>query len=274
MKNRLLSPTLLAIAMALALPGSALAQAKGSPEHLRAATARVDTRFIEANARTTKDWPSYGLDHAETRFSRLKQLDTANVKRLGLVWSYDLESTRGVEATPIVVDGVMYVSASWSVVHAIDVRSGKRLWTYDPGVDRSMGFKGCCDVVNRGVAVYQGKVFVGAFDGRLVAIDAATGKKAWEQDTIVDRSRSYTITGAPRVIKGKVVIGNGGAEYGVRGYVTAYDADTGAQQWRWFTVPGDPSSPSRTKRWPRPPRPGTRPASGGSPAAAARPGTR
>lgn len=217
--------------------------AKGSPEHIRAVTARIDGAAIRANARTGADWPSYGLDHAETRFSRLKQIDAANVERLGLVWSYDLESTRGVEATPVVIDGVMYVTASWSIVHAVDARTGKRLWTFDPKVDRAYGYKGCCDVVNRGVAVHQGKVFVASYDGRLFGLDAATGAKVWEQDTIVDRKYSYTITGAPRVFKGKVIIGNGGADFGVRGYITAYDAATGTPQWRWFTVPGDPSKP-------------------------------
>ncbi len=165
------------------------------------------------------------------------------MKELGLAWSYNLESTRGVEATPLVVDGIMYVTASWSVVHAIDVRTGKKIWSFDPKVDKSKGFRGCCDVVNRGVALHEGKVFVGAYDGRLIALDAATGQPVWEKDTIVDHSKSYTITGAPRVFKGKVVIGNGGAEYGVRGYITAYDAATGEQKWRWFTVPGDPSKP-------------------------------
>ncbi len=234
------------VLQALWLP-AALAQApaavKGSPEHIRAATARVDTNFIRANERGTADWPSHGLDHAETRFSRLTQISTANVGKLGLAWSYNLESSRGVEATPVVVDGIMYVTASWSIVHAIDVRSGKRLWSFDPQVDRGGGYKGCCDVVNRGVAVYQGKVFVASYDGRLFGLDAASGAKVWEVDTILDRKFSYTITGAPRVYKGKVIIGNGGAEYGVRGYITAYDAKSGKQQWRWFTVPGDPSKP-------------------------------
>jgi quinohemoprotein ethanol dehydrogenase len=136
-----------------------------------------------------------------------------------------------------------------------------------------MAFKGCCDVVNRGVALYKGKVFVGTFDGRLVALDAATGKPVWEKDTIEDRSHSYTVTGAPRVIKGKVIIGNGGAEYGVRGYITAYDAETGDQKWRWYTVPGDPAKPFEDASWPRPPRPGTRPANGGSTVAAGPCGT-
>ncbi|SCU75823.1 Quinohemoprotein ethanol dehydrogenase type-1 [Cupriavidus necator] len=228
------------LAAALALVMQVLPAGAAAP---RNAAAKVDGAFISANASTARDWPSHGLDYAETRFSRLRQIDAANVRDLGLVWTYNLESTRGVEATPLVVDGVMYVTASWSVVHAVDARTGKRLWTFDPKVDRSLGYRGCCDVVNRGVALYQGKVFVAAYDGRLIALDAASGRKLWEKDTIVDRKYSYTITGAPRVFKGKVIIGNGGAEYGVRGYITAYDAGTGEQKWRWFTVPGDPSRP-------------------------------
>jgi quinohemoprotein ethanol dehydrogenase len=230
----------LVLAMAPALAQTA---SKTTPEFIRAATAKVDGASIVANQRSTRDWPSYGLDYAETRFSRLKQIDTANVGKLGLVWSYNLESNRGVEATPVVIDGVMYVTASWSIVHAVDVRTGKRLWVFDPKVDRSAGYKGCCDVVNRGVAVWKGRVFVASYDGRLIALDAATGNMVWEKDTIIDRKMSYTITGAPRVYKGKVIIGNGGAEYGVRGYITAYDAMSGEQKWRWFTVPGDPSKP-------------------------------
>jgi quinohemoprotein ethanol dehydrogenase len=210
--------------------------AKGNAE-------KVNGKFIVGNAKTTNEWPSYGLDYAETRFSRLSQVSDKNVKSLGLAWSYNLESTRGVEATPLVVDGVMYVTASWSIVHAIDARSGKRLWTYDPKVPKEWGAKGCCDIVNRGVALYEGKVFVASYDGRLVAIDAKNGGKVWEVDTLIDRKRPYTITGAPRVFKGNVIIGNGGAELGVRGYITAYDAKTGKQKWRWFTVPGDPSKP-------------------------------
>ena len=230
----------------LAAPGAwaqASAPAKGTPAHVGEVTRQVNDSFLRRNARSTPDWPSHGLDAAETRHSKLQQITAANVKDLGLVWSYDLASTRGVEATPLVVDGIMFVTASWSVVHAIDVRTGQRLWTYDPQVPREAGYKGCCDVVNRGVALHEGKVFVASYDGRLIALDAATGHKLWEQDTITDRRFSYTITGAPRVVKGLVVIGNGGAEYGVRGYVTAYDARTGAQKWRWFTVPGDPSKP-------------------------------
>jgi quinohemoprotein ethanol dehydrogenase len=216
---------------------------KGSEGFIRAATAKVDGASIRANTKATKDWPSYGLDYSETRFSKLTQVNDSSVGKLGLAWTYNLESTRGVESTPLVVDGIMYVTASWSVVHAVDVRTGKRLWTYDPGVDRGIGYKGCCDVVNRGVAIYKGKVYVGAYDGRLIALDAATGKPVWSQDTFIDHQRSYTITGAPRIVKGNVLIGQGGAEYGVRGYLTAYDAETGKQKWRFFTVPGDPSQP-------------------------------
>ena len=211
-------------------------------EPINPATA-VDENMIRANAATSKEWPSYGLDYAETRFSHLQQINDTNVHKLGPLWTYNLESTRGVEATPLVVDGVMYVTASWSVVHAIDAHTGKRLWVHDPQVPRELGYKGCCDVVNRGVAIYQGKVFVGSLDGRLIALDAATGAKVWEQDTVIDHSHVYSITGAPRVYKGNVLIGNGGAEFGVRGYITAYDSASGEQKWRWFVVPGDPSKP-------------------------------
>jgi quinohemoprotein ethanol dehydrogenase len=234
----------IAIALGLAISaGSALAQTKGSPEHIKAVTSAVDSASIKANTATSNDWPTIGLDYGETRFSKLNQINTDNVKKLGLVWSYSLESSRGVEATPVVVDGIMYQTASWSVVHAIDARTGKKIWSFDPGVDREKGYKGCCDVVNRGVAVYKGKVFVASYDGRLIALDAATGAKVWEKDTLIDHEHSYTITGAPRAFNGKVVIGQGGAEYGTRGYVTAYDTETGNQVWRWFTVPGDPSKP-------------------------------
>jgi PQQ-dependent dehydrogenase (methanol/ethanol family) len=192
---------------------------------------------------SSSDWSVHGHDDAGTRFSPLAQINAGNVKDLGLAWSYSLDSTRGVESTPLVVNGVMYVTAPWSIVHALDARTGKGLWVYDPQVPRTGGYKACCDVVNRGVAVHEGKVYVASLDGRLIAIDAASGKKAWERDTIIDHSHNYTVTGAPRVVKGKVIIGNGGAEMGVRGYVTAYDAKTGKRAWRWFAVPGDPALP-------------------------------
>jgi quinohemoprotein ethanol dehydrogenase len=231
-----------AIAAALlAMAGGAAAQP--AADQVRAATARVDADFIRQNAATGRDWPSYGLNFAENRFSPLTGITTENVAQLGLAWSYDLGSRRGVQATPVVVGGVMYVTGSWSIVHAIDARTGAKLWTFDPQVPPEYGARGCCDVVNRGVAVHRGKVYVASYDGRLFALDAATGAKLWERDTIIDRTRPYTITGAPRVFAGRVIIGNGGAEYGVRGYLTAYDAESGEQRWRWFAVPGNPADP-------------------------------
>ena len=180
----------------------ACGQCRGGRRRVRRAACRRRLHPVEC-AHDARLSHFYGLDYAETRFSRLRQITAANVKDLGLVWTYNLESTRGVEATPLVVDGIMYVTASWSIVHAIDARTGRRLWSFDPQVPRESGYKGCCDVVNRGVALYRGKVFVGSFDGRLIALDAATGKRVWERDTIVDHRRSYTITGAPRVFKGR-----------------------------------------------------------------------
>ena len=233
---------LIAASVAMGVSGSALADPINEGA-IRAATDSIDTQAIIANADQTLNWLNYGLDYAETRHSKLNRITTENVSELGLAWSHDLQSRRGVQATPIVVDGVMFVTASWSIVHALDALTGEELWVYDPEVPKEFAQKGCCDVVNRGVALYEGKVFVGAFDGNLHAIDAATGEQLWKTDTIENREMSYTITGAPRVINGMVIIGNGGAEFGVRGYVSAYDAETGEMIWRWYAVPGDPTQP-------------------------------
>jgi quinohemoprotein ethanol dehydrogenase len=195
--------------------------------------ANVDDGRIIENAKTGKEWPSNGLDYGATRFSPLAQITTANVGKLGLAWSYDLNSIRGVEATPIVVEGIMYVTAPWGIVHAINAKTGEKIWTFDSQSPRSEGYRRCCDVVNRGVAVNEGKVYVGTPDARLIALDAATGKVVWSVDTSPDRARPYTITGAPLVVKGKVFIGNGGGEYGVRGVISAFDAETGKLAWRW-----------------------------------------
>ena len=186
------------------------------------------------------EWLSHGRTYSEQRFSPLDDVNRDNVGALGLAWSFDLGTSRGIEATPIVHDGVMYVTASWNIVYALDARSGAELWRYDPQVDRSRAAFMCCDIVNRGVALWGDKVFTGTIDGRLIALDVKTGEKRWDVQT-VDLSKPYSITGAPRVIKGKVMIGNGGAELGVRGYVSAYDAETGKIAWRFYTVPGDMS---------------------------------
>jgi PQQ-dependent dehydrogenase (methanol/ethanol family) len=203
---------------------------------------RVDGARIAAADSEPDQWLAHGRTYSEQRYSPLDQIHQGNVAELGLVWSRDVDSTRGVEATPIVVDGRMYVTAPWSVVRSLDAKTGQVLWTYDPKVPGAWGRNACCDVVNRGVAVWKGSVFVGTIDGRLVSLDADTGAVNWQVQT-TDQERPYTITGAPRVVKDKVIIGNGGAELGVRGYVTAYDASTGQQVWRFYTVPGDPSKP-------------------------------
>ncbi|MCX7069941.1 MAG: PQQ-dependent dehydrogenase, methanol/ethanol family [Gammaproteobacteria bacterium] len=210
-------------------------------------TARVDGTRIAAADQEPGSWMSHGRTYGEQRFSPLKNIDAQTVGKLGLAWTYKLDVDRATEATPIVVDGVMYVTGAYSIVSALDPVSGKELWKFDPKVPRDTDRQGCCDVANRGVAVWKGRVYVGAYDGRLIALDARSGQPVWEVDTVLDHQRSYTVTGAPRVIKDKVVIGNGGAEFGVRGYVTAYDAATGKQVWRFFTVPGDPSKPPENK---------------------------
>ncbi|MBT8048675.1 MAG: PQQ-dependent dehydrogenase, methanol/ethanol family [Xanthomonadales bacterium] len=188
------------------------------------------------------NWLSHGRSYDEQRFSPLQQINAGNAEDLGLDWYYQFDTKRGLEATPIVVDGMMFTSGAWSRVYALDAKSGELLWEYDPEVPPEWAVHACCDVVNRGVALWQGSVFVGTLDGRLVSLNAKTGTVNWTVQTTV-RSKPYTITGAPRVVKGKVIIGNGGAEYGVRGYVSAYDAETGAMAWRFYTVPGNPAEP-------------------------------
>jgi PQQ-dependent dehydrogenase (methanol/ethanol family) len=186
------------------------------------------------------EWRLHGNDVGEQRYSPLGQINTANVDQLGLAWFFDMYTRRGVEATPLMVDGTLYVSGSWSMVYALDAKTGELRWFYNPEVDRSFLAKGCCDAVNRGVAYADGKIFVGTYDGRLVALNAKDGSVLWDVQT-TDRDKSYTITGAPRIVGDKVVIGNGGAELGVRGYVSAYDLATGRMAWRFYTVPGNPA---------------------------------
>jgi PQQ-dependent dehydrogenase (methanol/ethanol family) len=203
--------------------------------------AALDAQRLIAN-NEPGSWLSTGRGYQEQRFSPLDQITETNVKELGLSWYADIDTERGQESTPIVIDGVMYLTTAWSMVKAYDIRSGEKLWEYDPGVAKAKGAEACCDVVNRGVAAWNGKIYLGALDGRLIALDGKSGKEVWSVQT-TDTTLPYTITGVPRIVKGKVIIGNGGAEYRVRGYVSAYDAETGKQVWRWWTVPGDPSKP-------------------------------
>ena len=204
-----------------------------------------DGRFADVDARRLEapepgQWPGYGRTSTEQRYSPLDQITTGNVADLGLAWYADIPLNRGQEATPIVVDGVVYLASSWSNVFAFDAATGELLWRYDPEVPRAWAVNVCCGVVNRGVAAWQGRIYVGTLDGRLIALDAETGEKVWDVYTI-DRGERYSTTGAVRVVKGKVLVGNSGAEFGVRGYVSAYDADTGELVWRFHTVPGNPA---------------------------------
>jgi len=207
------------------------------PLHAAVDGARITGADSEPGA-----WLSHGRNYMEDRESPLTGITPDNVKDLGLAWYFDTGTTRGLEASPLVIDGVMYSTTSWSQVFAHTAATGELLWHYDPAVPRAWGVNACCDVVNRGVAAWGDSVYVGTIDGRLIALDKDTGEVQWDVLTI-DPKKSYTITGAPRAIKGKIIIGNGGAEYGVRGYVSAYDAQTGAKAWRFYTVPGNPSEP-------------------------------
>jgi len=204
---------------------------------------RIDETMMRnaGKANTTQDWLMYGLNYQEQRYSLLNQINTSNVGRLGLAWTYEIGVGGGnQEATPLVYNGVLYSITNWSITYAVDVRTGKELWRYDPKVDRAFQPKICCGIVNRGLGLYQNKVYVPVIDGRLVALEMATGKEVWSVQT-TPVGEDYSVTMAPRIAKGKVIIGNAGAEYPVRGYVTAYDAETGKQVWRFYTVPGDPT---------------------------------
>lgn len=195
---------------------------------------------------SANEWPAYGRDAFEQRFSPLDQIDASNIADLGLAWSYDLRVGRGVQATPLMVDGVLYVTSAWSIVYALDARTGEELWVFDPEADRLIGARSCCDVVNRGLAYENGRIFVASIDGRLIALDARSGTKLWDTPTI-DPDTPLVSTGAPRIADGLVLIGNSGADVtlgpgqGPRGYVSAYDSETGEMVWRFYTVPGNPA---------------------------------
>ncbi|KPL68404.1 alcohol dehydrogenase [Erythrobacter sp. SG61-1L] len=198
--------------------------------------------LLTACGSSDADWPMHGRTDEAQRFSPLEQINRESVSRLGLAWFHDLETDRGQEATPIVVDGKIFLVSAYDVVQALDARDGSLLWSYDPQV-REASARSCCGPVSRGVAVAGGKVFLGALDGRLIALDAQSGRPVWETQTIDPAdplAKNYTITGAPRVVKDMVLIGNGGAEFGARGSVGAYDMASGKLRWRFFTVPGKP----------------------------------
>jgi quinohemoprotein ethanol dehydrogenase len=236
----------LASSLLLSLCLTALAAHSDSRDAAAGKAANVDDKRLLAAGADGANWLSYGRTYDEQRFSPLTQINDTNVGKLGLQWSADLDTARGQEATPIVVDGVLYVSTAWSMVKAFDAATGKPLWSYDPQVPREKLVDVCCDAVNRGVAVYKGKVFVGTLAGHVIALDAATGKVVWNTRSIPEGSH-MAITGAPRIVKGKVLIGAAGSEYFSRGYLAAFDAETGKEAWRFYTVPGDPSKPFEGK---------------------------
>ena len=207
------------------------------------------------------EWLMAAGNYEATRYSPLTQIDASNVSRLGLAWYYDTDSLPGtLEASPVISNGTLYATVTWGVVFAVDARTGKEKWRWDPSVGHQnfptgslgnpdkvrTGPSLCCGPGNRGVAVYDGKVYVGTLDARLVALDAETGKVVWSVQT-ADKNADYSITGAPLVVKDKVIIGNGGGEFAVRGFISAYDTETGKLDWRFYTVPGDPSKPFENK---------------------------
>lgn len=204
--------------------------------------AQVDDDRLNNAEAEPQNWLAHGGDQQAHRYSGLDQITPENIAGLKPAWVMDFDTFRGQESTPIVVDGVIYVTTAWSKVYAVNAKTGERIWYFDPRVPGPTAAKNCCDVVSRGAAVYRGKVYVGTYDGRLIALDAATGKPVWTAVT-ADPDAMYTISGAPRVGAGLVFIGNGGGEFGGRGYVSAYNADNGELAWRFYTVPGDPARP-------------------------------
>ena len=248
---------------ALLCVGLAACQKAPPPPPPEKPAAMVSAERLLKAADEPGQWMSYGGTYSEQRFSALKAVNRDTVKTLGLSWFADYDTNLQQTGTPLYIDGVIYVSTAWSKVYAFDAKTGRTLWQYNPKVPGEWAAKVCCGLVNRGIAAFNGRIYVGTLDARLVAIDAKTGKEAWSTVTLDEANRNdplqrYSITMAPRVIKGKVVIGASGGEFGVRGWIAAYDAGTGKQAWRFFTVPGDPNKPQEndalTKAaatWPR-----------------------
>jgi quinohemoprotein ethanol dehydrogenase len=233
--------TIIAVVIGLGLLGIFFARTTHkSPLPPVHAAAIVDQQRLAAAASEPENWFTGGRDQDGSYYSPLNKIDAGNVARLGFAWQYELGTQRGQEATPIVVDGVMYTSGAWGYVYAVDAASGRELWRYDPMASFPAARHPCCDMVNRGVALWNGRVYVASVDGRLHALDARSGRRIWEVDTIADHSMPYSSSGAPQIAGQVVVIGNSGGDMGrggVRGYVTAYDLDNGALKWRFYTVP-------------------------------------
>jgi quinohemoprotein ethanol dehydrogenase len=213
---------------------------EGQPAPAKAA----DVTAARLAAADPDQWLAPGRDADGTYYSPLEDINTGNVAKLGFAWDYRLNTRRGQESTPLVIDGVMYATSNFGRVYALDAATGKEIWTYDPHIDGRWARYACCDAVNRGVAAFEGKLYVGALDGWLHALDARTGQLVWKVDTLVgrDERKPYTITGVPQLAGDLVVIGSGGGDFaGGRGYVSAFDRRTGALRWRFYTVPRDPA---------------------------------
>jgi quinohemoprotein ethanol dehydrogenase len=230
------SAVCLAAAMSVGLLGCGRQSTPTAAGPAQKPFAYVDDARLANAQNEPENWLIYNGNWHEQRYSKLNQINVDTVAQLKPAWSADYDTNRGQESTPIVVDGVMFVTTAWSKVYALNAKTGEQIWFFDPKVPGPTGVPMCCDVVNRGVAVYKGKVYVGTVDGRLIAIDAKTGKHVWVARTVEPNS-TYTITGAPRVARDKVFIGNAGADFGGRGYVSAYDVETGEMVWRFYTVP-------------------------------------
>jgi len=235
--KRNLAGAMLALAVGIGL--SACHKAPEAP----VPTGKVDQARLASIDTEPGEWLTAGRDAGMTYFSPLTLIDRANVSKVGFAWEYQTGTNRGMQATPIVVDGVMYTSGVAGRVYALDAANGKLLWQFEPPLKLKNARGSCCDIVNRGVAVWNGKVYVGSFEGILYALDARDGKVLWQADTFIDKTRAYSITGAPQIAGSVVVIGNGGAEFDTRGYVSAYNLDSGELAWRFFTTPTDPAKP-------------------------------
>jgi quinohemoprotein ethanol dehydrogenase len=202
--------------------------------------ADVTQQRLEAADKDPGQWMSPGRTWSEQRFSPLKQINDTNIQRLALAWYAPLNTYRGVEATPLEIDGVLYNISAWDITTAYDATTGKVLWTYDPKIAPEWARLACCGPVSRGLAAWHGNIIIAALDGRLIALDAKSGKPVWTTQTI-EAGQPLSLTGAPRIAAGQVVIGNAGGDFGARGYISAYDALTGKPTWKFYIVPGDPA---------------------------------
>jgi quinohemoprotein ethanol dehydrogenase len=230
---------------------AALGACNKAPDSAAAAalvpTGKLDATRLQAVDTEPGQWLTIGRDNGKTHYSPLGQINQQNIGKLGFAWQYETGTVRGMEATPVVIDDVMYVTGVAGRAYALEAATGKLIWQFEPQINSRALRSACCDIVNRGLAVWQGKVYVAAFDGVLYALNATDGKVLWQAQTIEDQQRAYSVTGAPQVAGKVVVIGNGGAEFDSRGYVSGYDLETGKMVWRFFTVPGDPTKPFENK---------------------------